>query len=212
MSIVIFVPRYGGPASLVGFLGGFLGLIAIILGICAIFSKNNKIFAVFGIVTGGLTLFPYLLPAISRSKLVELEIADINNLRKLTAACCAYASAHDGQFPSSLAEALPYIGDPDNPQTMRVFLDPSSNSKPLIVSPQNAKNAAWINKNLSGHCDYIYVGAGLNGSNNPGSTIIIYEPLSIHGNGGVVGYIDGHVEWITSNQYSQIAKQFATQK
>ncbi|HTV48679.1 MAG TPA: hypothetical protein VMG59_09575 [Phycisphaerae bacterium] len=134
------------------------------------------------------------------------QVTSMANERQIVQACLEYANDHNGKYPPDLVEALPYIGDPDNPQTMQTLVDPSSNSTPLTVSPENAKSATWINENLSGHCDYIYMGAGIDSTkiSNPATTVIVYEPLSIHGNGAAVGFADGHVEWVAPDRFSQI--------
>jgi prepilin-type processing-associated H-X9-DG protein len=144
-----------------------------------------------------------LLPSLAKARELANRTTSSANERSILEICMIDAQSNNQQCPPSFGELIA-----DGDITPKMLIDPSSNSTPLVVPLEHAQDAAWINANLTGHCDYIYVGAGVNLANleNNGSHfVLLYEPLSVHQNdGAVVGFADGHVEWEAGPGIEQI--------
>jgi hypothetical protein len=155
----------------------------------------------------GPTLPAMILPSIIRAREQSRRVVSMSNERQITMGCLIYANDHQGRFPQSLGEIIAggYLGQ--SYSVARIFIDPSSGSTPLVIPPEHAQDAAWIDANLTGHCDFVYVGEGMNATtmSNAASTVVVYEPLSVSGGqGSCVGYADGHVEWVTLDRFAQV--------
>ncbi len=144
--------------------------------------------------------------------------------RSIVRNCITYARKNQQYFPPNLATLVSqgYIKP-------KILVAPGSGTRPANLGRLRAKqlrDVKLVARLLQGHCDYVYVGAGLtvktaqSGSfyGMPGlngsirrkvalGEIVIYEKPGL--NGGKdrnVGFGDGHVRWIVEWQFEQLRR------
>ena len=143
---------------------------------------------------GGVALLVALLvlilrPPLNRAREQARRVQCAANMRQLGQAMFVYAIGNSGQFPDTLDKVLPFAG-------AGVFVCPSCNHTP---APGNTPQAQAANLYAGGHLSYVYVGAGLNTNGptvNAPTTVVLYEPLTNHGDGSNVLYADGSVVFL----------------
>jgi len=113
-----------------------------------------------------------------------------------------YGNEHGGRFPDDLDTLLE-----TEDLTTAVLNCPCSNEVPAVLPTSQPVGTKFL---TPGHVSYIYVGKGLNTQTVSPDTVVLYEPLSNHNNGGTnVLFGDFHVEWFTSAEAQPILKQAA---
>jgi len=117
-----------------------------------------------------------------------------SNMRQILLAVVMYANDHDGQFPPSL-DVLLTTEDIE----ASVFLCPQTNLTPAPGATA-ADQAASMRADPGHYLSYIYLGHGLSNDPSVPLQIVLYEPLSEHGDGINVGYSDGFVTWMNRQQ------------
>lgn len=105
-----------------------------------------------------------------------------NNLKQIGMAMKMYADEHDETFPGRFAVIGRYVSE-----YPRLFICPTSG------------NAAGTFETVDEWTDYVYI-SGLSETNSP-SEILMYCPIENHGGeGGNILFLDGHVEWLNSEE------------
>ena len=141
-----------------------------------------------------------VLPNLGRAREPATRIKCASNLRQIGQACQMYASAHDGQYPDSLATLMV-----DEDLSSGLFVCPTSDDVPAN-GPTTQPLLADFAK--PGHCSYVYLGKGLTSHQATPGTVIAYEPFSNHGNQGMnVLYGDGAVDWFDPQQAQRLLSE-----
>ena len=139
-----------------------------------------------------------LLPSHGNRELAN-QIRCSYNLRQLGLAMLSYAGENGHAFPDSLPTLL--LSQALDP---KLFLCFSSQDSEASGSGPAEQAAALLN---SGHCSYIYVGAGLTDACNPNSVVAFEDPAHHRMRGGNVLYADGHVSFETLSDVVQIVAE-----
>jgi prepilin-type processing-associated H-X9-DG protein len=156
--------------------------------------KKTSGWVVVGASVGGAAvlialLVAVLLPPLNRAREQAHRVQCMANMRQLGQAMFIYANGNAGKFPDRLDKLLPFT-------TAAVFNCPSTGDTP---APGQTPQAQATNLTAGGHLSYVYVGAGL-GTNlatvNAPTTVLLYEPLTNHGDGINVLYADGTVQFL----------------
>jgi len=109
-----------------------------------------------------------------------------------------YANENRGAFPPALNDLIR-----TQDVTTDVFVCPSSSDTPAGGDVHEARAA---NLEAGGHCSYIYLGAGMNWKSEP-EKVLLFEPMSNHGSGFHMVFVDGHSEFITGPNAAQIESE-----
>jgi len=135
-------------------------------------------------------LLALLLPPLNRAREQSRRAACAVNMRQIGQAMMIYASANNGHFPDHLDRVLAYVGP-------AALVCPSTDHTP-VQGPTPAAQAASLA--TPGHVSYVYVGETYTTAAlvNASTTIVLYEPLSDHGDGANVLYADGHVAYLAA--------------
>ena len=120
-----------------------------------------------------------------------------SNLVQVGRAVVIYAEAHGGRYPDTLGDMLTTTDI-----SPAAFVCPASADVPAIGP---TTRAVADNLTAGGHVSYVYVGRGLTTRTVTPSTVIAYEPLANHGDGGNVLYGDGHAEWLGRGPLAAVA-------
>jgi len=133
-----------------------------------------------------------MLPPVARAREMANRTADMSNIRQITLAAEMY-STENGGFPPHLAALAPMLPNP------RILTSRVSGTAPLAAFPTGTPWSDFAS-DLDEHCDFVYVGADLGTAAKLDSTrtILLYEKDVYHGQGRNVGFVDGHVQWITT--------------
>jgi prepilin-type processing-associated H-X9-DG protein len=110
-----------------------------------------------------------------------------SNLRQVGQAILLYTNDFNGVYPDSLQTIL--LTEDITPE---VFVCLNTNDTKATGPTTQAIAADMGNP---GHVSYVYLGKGLTTATVQPSTIVVYEPLSNHGDGMNVLFGDGHVEF-----------------
>ncbi len=129
-----------------------------------------------------------------------------NNLRQIALACLMYANQYHGNFPPSVAAIIDGPGAQEI--TPNVFVCPDSRDEPLTLPIGNRVDSEL---RAMGHLSYVYVGRDLR-FDAPTDTVLLYEPLSNHGDGTHVAYVDAHVNWVSAAQFDRIVNRMKASK
>jgi prepilin-type processing-associated H-X9-DG protein len=138
-----------------------------------------------------LLLVLLLLPPLNRAREQANRVQCAANMRQIGQAMFIYASVNGGKFPDRLDKLLSFTG-------ADVFVCPSCSDTP---APGNTPGVQAQTLYAGGHLSYVYVGAGVGTSfaTNPGTTVVLYEPLTNHKDGVNVLYADGSVTFLPRN-------------
>ena len=137
-------------------------------------------------------LLAVLIPPLNRAREQSRRVTCASNLRQLGAAMQIYASVNGGRFPDRLDRLLAYV--PSNtlvcPSTGHT---PASGSTPQLQAADLAKGR---------HLSYVYSGDtySTRSTADASTTIVLYEPLTNHGDGINALYADGHVAYLPTAQ------------
>jgi len=169
-----------------------VGIAGLVMGIIALVRTNRepekyggKGMAIGGIVTGAISPITFitvislfisiLLPSIEQAREFAMRALCEANMRSTVTALAIYADSNNGDFPPGL-NTLITSGD--------------------ITSQQMVCPSAEVN-------NHVYV-PGLN-RDAPPHTVLIYEPIENHGDeGGMVGFVDGTVRFVTQPEYDEL--------
>lgn len=158
---------------------------------------GGKGLAISGIVLGSVSLImvpcmiSILLPSLNRARETANRVKCAANMKSLGMAMLLYSSGNQGKLPPGLPELIL-----DQQLSGDLFVCPSSSLSPAT----NATPMQLAQMIQSGTVNsYVYAGSGsLN--NLPANAILLYEPISDHGNDGAnFLFADGHVEFYTRN-------------
>ena len=108
----------------------------------------------------------------------------LSNLYALGSACKMYEMDHPGQFPTNWFCFKDYYSNPC-----------------LLRCPSRPERYGTL-ANVDTWSDYILV-PNLT-TNDPPKTILAYEPLRNHKEGGNVLYLDGSVYWLSAEEYGKL--------
>ena len=143
----------------------------------------------------GTFLLPSMNPAHPRVPRVQCA----NNLRQLGLAAIMYANQNHGHMPDDLKSLF----DSEELNGDVLFCPSSSVPRPALATTQEADRAIAANE-----VSYVYLGKGLT-LNSPDDTVLLYEPLSNHGNGINVVFVDAHNEWLEDEEAKQLLARIA---
>lgn len=124
--------------------------------------------------------------------------SSMNNVRMLLLASIQYAMDHDGAFPPDFETLLKlaYLTAP------KVFIAPASGDEVRADYPGELKNATMADLKLGPeNCSYVFVWKARH--SDPPNTIVIYEKKPFTRGGRIVGFNDGHVEFIPEEKFQK---------
>jgi prepilin-type processing-associated H-X9-DG protein len=130
-----------------------------------------------------------LLPALAHTRNQSRRATDMNNLKQIGLAVAMYESDHTNQPPSDFQSLFPYVGGTNN---LRIFKSPSSDT--IIGAPQDVD--VWS--------DYELV-PGPTGD-DPANEVRAFTK-SRHDDGGNVLFRDGHVQWLSEDEFDEVTRQ-----
>ena len=125
------------------------------------------------------------------------ESACQSNLHQIGLGILLYTNGHGGRYPDTLGEVLA-----TEEISATAFVCPASADE-AATGPTTRATAAALS--AGGHCSYVYVGRGLNAATVAATTVVAYEPVANHGDGGNVLYGDGHAEWVPAGPLAKLA-------
>jgi prepilin-type processing-associated H-X9-DG protein len=184
--------------------GGFLGLLAVLLGIVRWRAHRTGDFErraarrvmIVGVVAIALSAGEWCGVRALAEQANRWKCR--SNLSAIAFACIMYSNGErNGAFPDSartLCETQQLSPD--------VFLCPSSNDTRAVGNTVDQVMNSLV---AGGHDSYIYVGQGLT-SRSPSNGVALYEPLDHHGSGSNVAFADGHAEFLDAAAVRQIIK------
>jgi prepilin-type processing-associated H-X9-DG protein len=158
-----------------------------------------------GLVVIGGMLVSVMLPSLCRSREPAHRVKCAANLKSIAQAITLYAHDHGGQYPPSLA-MLPSAVD----ITADVMICPSSNAERAEGIDTAAIVAALTaaETNAPNHKDclsYVYIGKALTDKSATPTTVVAYEALTNHDDGMNVLFGDGHVEFVSKQEWPKMA-------
>ena len=109
-----------------------------------------------------------------------------SNLRQIGQAILLYSNDNRGVYPETVDQLLL-----TQDITADVFNCPASNDTPAPGADAKAQVKVL---HTPGHLSYVYVGKGMNNS-APADSVVLYEPLTNHIDGGNFFWGDGHVSY-----------------
>jgi prepilin-type processing-associated H-X9-DG protein len=125
-----------------------------------------------------------------------------SNMHQIVLAILLYQNDFGGVYPPSVDELL------ENEQiTPSVFVCPSSNES-AAAGPTTQAIIADLHK--PGHLSYIYIGQGLTDKTADPDMVVLYEPLTNHGDGMDMLFGDGHAEWFNATVGANVIAAAAT--
>jgi len=128
-----------------------------------------------------LGIVQYLKPASS-----QCGLHDGNRLKQIVLLCQIYATEHDGQYPSSPNDLVPYVGT----------------NAHFFASGKHQHRVGSLDQ-VSEWTDFIYVpGSRVTDSED---TLLVYLPLdlTLEPPGAYVGFTDGKVQRLNQSQFVQ---------
>ena len=125
---------------------------------------------------------------------VAADVAD--SARIITMQCNLFAADFEGHYPPHLA---PLVLRGMNP---KVLVAGDSGTVPM-KSPPEIPLEKWstIAAEVDGHCDFIYVGAGIRAGDPPTIIVLCTKPGVVAG-GRVIGFVDGHAEFVAERDFN----------
>ena len=125
------------------------------------------------------------------------------NLHAIGQGILLYQVDHGGRYPDTLGQ----IVDPGGPVTPGALVCPAADQT-AADGPTTRAVAAAVDGG-GGHCSYVYVGRGLTEKTVTDTTVVAYEPVANHGDGGHVLYGDGHADWVAAGPLAEVAASTA---
>ena len=146
--------------------------------------------AIAGIVTSAiaLVLLPVmLLPALGGAREQARRAVCMSNLKQVGLGYVMWTMDHDGQYPSSLKDLYP-----DSISGLGVFVCPSAEDEVTSAEEIDEKGS------------YICVPVpGLSDDSRP-DAVLAYDRKGNHSGGRNVFFVDGHVEWVSEDEFSEL--------
>jgi len=127
-----------------------------------------------------------VLPAVSRAREQAYRAASMSNLRGLAVAYMAYE-----------------MDNMSAPEDLAALVSAEYITTDMLRCPHN-KDAppTWEEGELVGESDYVYIRP--TSEENPGERVLFYErPEHYSGQGTVVAFLDGHVEFLTMDEFQE---------
>ena len=112
-----------------------------------------------------------------------------------------YANDQQGKFPPDFESMIKagYIG------SSRVLVAPSSTDRVRPDYPQDMRNATLEQLKLEPeNCSYVLVTGIDRDAPNPDKTILVYEKKPFARGGRHVGFVDGHVQFISEEGFRKL--------
>ena len=130
-----------------------------------------------------------LLPVTFHAKSEAMRVSSMSNLKELCLGQLVYSTGHNGKFADNLSDLYPeYL------RGFQVFQHPSSQTE-RITKEEDIDRLA----------DYEIV-KGINES-DPHDYILVYEKNQFSEGGRNVGFLDGHVEWMSEQEFQKKLKE-----
>jgi prepilin-type processing-associated H-X9-DG protein len=120
-------------------------------------------------------------------------------MKQIAQAALQYATDNHGNYPPRLEDLMLAEDVP-----AEAFVCPASEDSPASGA---TKEARAQNLSSGAHLSYIYVGQRLTTSSAQPNTVVLYEPLANHGNGGNFLFADGRVEFLPEATAEQVIQQ-----
>ena len=120
-------------------------------------------------------------PPLDKAREQGKRAVSLNNLKQIALACIMYADDHEGKFPDNLEQLYPYHRNPrilESPRKPKDFIGPS----------------------------YIYVTELKLRMRDVSRIIIFYENPAFCSDGICVAFLDGHCEWMKSEEFLERLK------
>lgn len=122
----------------------------------------------------------HIIPAMQRARAVAMRTASISNMRQLVIGGVMYANDHKNEWPDDLKDFQKYVG----------------NMPQIFVNPSKPADKAG----------YVYVKPTAQGMKTPSTTIVLHEQYVDGDTGLYAGFADGHVEWLTVEDFQRRLK------
>ena len=144
-------------------------------------------------LTTQMGLIAVLMPSLTKAKNLAKQVVSKTNLSGLSTAVMLYMEANDGKAPKALSDLFTDESEKYLSDTSSLVSPLSDNQAPQIVDGQ-----------IQGEIDYVYLGVKPDGPVH----MIIYERLELHsGRGTNAAFSDGHVQWLSREEYEQELKK-----
>jgi prepilin-type processing-associated H-X9-DG protein len=143
-------------------------------------------------------------PAMIKAREQANRVAAASSLRQISQGIHLHAAERDGMPPADLGALVTAKYFP----TAKLFVSPASDTgvPPEIENGTPEQVAAWVKANS----DFVYIKPPdkLAKVKNPSGVPIAYEKIGIHGIEGTnVGFVDGHVEWMSVPAATMLIRQ-----
>ncbi len=133
------------------------------------------------------------LPALSRAREKAKQAISMSRLHNLSFSVMLYMEANDGKAPKTLSDLFTDESEKYLSDTSSLVSPMSDNPAPQIVDGQ-----------IQGEIDYVYLGVKPDGPVH----MIIYERLELNRDRGTnAAFSDGHVQWLSREEYEQELKK-----
>ena len=140
------------------------------------------------------------LPAFARASTEADEAVAASNVRQIVLDCTEYSVSHQSRVPQSAGEILKMDNNP------ALWIYPRSATHSLAKSVVKSLTLASLNHRLKSHSDFNYVGDGVDQAKipDPSAFILIYNHAALPAAMRVVGFADGHVEWLAAPVFNRM--------
>ncbi|MDB5320543.1 MAG: hypothetical protein JWN40_2174 [Phycisphaerales bacterium] len=139
-------------------------------------------------------LSTYLIAGLNRARETANRVKCNKQMRALGQAMFLYANEYRGAWPPALEDLI--LTQDITPE---IFVCPSSND----TRAPGVYIQAAANLSSGGHLSYVYIGQMMKGSPDP-ALVVMYEPMTNHGNGFHALFADGHNEFLTGRGTEKI--------
>jgi len=120
-----------------------------------------------------------VVPSVQRARYLSQRAVSMSNIKGLVTACLVYAADHNKQWPATWADLVDSGIPGDDEAAWR-----------LLASPYQQSSKSRVPF-------YLYRQPHVVTAERPAETVVISEP-AVQDGGCMVGFMDGHVEWVTS--------------
>lgn len=127
-----------------------------------------------------------LLPALAAARDRAQRASCVSNLKQIGLAARMYSADHQEVFPNELKSLTAYIG----------------NSPELFICPAKRRKAGELAA-VDEWADYVIVPNRK--ESDPANTVLGFsKPHCYPGKGGNILFVDGHVEWVSLDEYNKL--------
>ncbi len=140
------------------------------------------------------------LPAIARARDEARQTTAASNVRQIILDCTEYSNTHQSRVPQNAGQILKMDNNP------ALWIYPHSATHPLAKSLVKSLSLVSLNHQLQSHSDLIYVGDGMDETKipSPSEFILIYNRAAPTSAMRVVGFADGHVDFLTGPLFDRL--------